>query len=151
MPEFFAPGSNIFASTGLFEVGKIKVANLAENTVTLYVQAYTADTSEVQYKWYYQAGDGEYYDCEHYPETFDEDGIPVTYTTFGVVDNDTYLKCDPQPTEKVPHEIYYQKIDNAMVEYTGVINEETASTIELYERYSGFTVPAGNVNVTGNY
>ena len=154
MPEFFAPGSNISASTGLFEVGKIKVANLADDTVTLYVQAYTADTSEVQYKWYYQQDDGEFYDCEHYPLTFDADGVPQTYGTFGVVNNDTFIKCDPQPVERVLHEIYYvADATNPMgyVEYVDEINEDTAKTIELYERYSGFTVPAGSVNVTGQY
>lgn len=153
LPEFFAPGSNITANTGIFEVGTYKVANLNQNTITLYVQAYTADTSEVMYKWFYQAGDGDYRDCEKYEEIgVDKDGNP-TYSTFGTVNHDTYLECNPQPTKRVAHEIYYQKIGNSMQEYTDIIpaKDTDGNTITLYERYSSFTVPAGDVNVTGNY
>lgn len=153
VPEYFEPGSNIAASTGIFEVGTYKVANLENDTITLYVQAYTADTSEVMYKWYYQAGEGDYRDCEKYEEIDkDEDGNPI-YSTFGVVNHDTYLECDPQPTERAAHEIYYYEVGNSMQEYTKEIpaKDTDGKAITLYERYSSFTVPTGDVNVTGNY
>jgi hypothetical protein len=40
-----------------------------------------------------------------------------------------------------------------MQEYTDIIPAKDAdgNTITLYERYSSFTVPTGDVNVTGNY
>jgi hypothetical protein len=154
MPEYFEPGSNIAASTGMFEVGTYKVANLENDTITLYVQAYTADTSEVMYKWYYQAGEGDYRDCEKYEAiAFDDDGNPTAWNAFGTVDHETYLPCDPQPTERVMHEIYYEQVGSGMQEYTGVIpaKDDNGDAITLYERYSSFTVPGGAVNVTGNY
>lgn len=149
MPEFIEPGSDITCKN-MFEVGKLKIANLEDDTLSLYVQAYTADTSEVEYKWYYSADNDKYYDCEHYPITFDEDGEPVTYGSFGTINNYTYIVCDPQPTVRVPHEIYYEEIGSAMKEYTGEIDEVTAATKILYERYSSFTVPE-EIGVTGNY
>lgn len=69
MPEFAAPGEDIFSSTGILTVGDAKITHLANDTVTLYAQAHTADiNSLVEYAWYYKgAQDDTYYNCENYP------------------------------------------------------------------------------------
>ncbi len=69
MPEFGAPGEDIFSSNGIIYVGDAKITHLKNDTVTLYAQAHTADiNSLVEYKWYYKAtGDNAYYDCQNYP------------------------------------------------------------------------------------
>lgn len=146
MPEFFAPGSNISASTNIIEIGNIKVAGLDENdTVTLYVQAFVADAGEITYKWYYQDGEGDYCDCEHYPVVA-ENG-EVTYTTFGSV-ADAYIPFDPQPKERVQNERYYVKTgDNAYDLFVDDLFDENET---YYEKYSSYTVPTEG-HIVGNY
>lgn len=146
MPEFFAPGSNITASTEMIEIGNVKVAGLDDNdTVTLYVQAFVADAGEISYKWYYQDGEGDYYDCEHYP-IVGENG-EVTYTTFGTV-TDAYIPFNPQPKERVQNERYYVKTgDNA---YDLFIDDLFDENETYYERYSAYTVPVEG-HIVGNY
>lgn len=147
MPEFFAPGSNITASTNIIEIGNVKVAGLDENdTVTLYVQAFVADAGEITYKWYYQDGNGDYYDCENYP-IFNDKGEITGYTTFGEV-KDAYIPFDPQPKERVQNERYYVKTgDNA---YTLFVDDLFDENQTYYERYSAYTVPAEG-HIVGNY
>ena len=146
MPEFFAPGSNITASTEMIEIGNVKVAGLDDNdTVTLYVQAFVADAGEISYKWYYQDGEGDYYDCEHYP-IVGENG-EVTYTTFGTV-TDAYIPFNPQPKERVQNERYYVKTgDNA---YDLFIDDLFDENETYHERYSAYTVPVEG-HIVGNY
>lgn len=145
MPEFFAPGSNITATSDIIEVNNVKIIRLENDTVTLYVQAFVADGGDISYKWYYQADDGEYYDCENYP-VFDNSGNIIDYTTFGTVGLE-YIAIDPQPVERVGNERYYTVENGIGSLYTGDI----PAVETLYELYSTYTVPANNNNITGNY
>lgn len=117
----------------------IKFVGLKDDTITLAVQAVAADGGEITYKWFYKAEDSEVaYDCENY--------MGIEGNKFGVVE-DLYLKVEDL-SEAVPHERYYtMNEDNKPIEYTTRPIEEG---VELYERYSSFTVPASGT-VTGLY
>ena len=155
MPEFIEPGSKIMTLEGTDEVDGIKIVALNdENTVVLYAQAIVADAGMISYKWYHKASDGKFYDCQHFPTSFNEDGSIKETTVFGKME-DAFLLCNPQPTERVTHErYYYEDITNpsGYALYTGnvfpaVVNGEE---VELYERYGSFEVPAEGV-ITGWY
>ena len=148
-PVYFEPGSNIDADT-LEEINDVKIVSLNENdTITLRVQAAVADAGEITYKWYYKSDDSEeLYDCEHYP-VFDAEGkiVEDSFTTFGTVE-DVYVPVEP--TARVAHERYYVTEDNGASYKLYVDVIPPVENIQLYERYSTFTVPA-DVKITGEY
>jgi hypothetical protein len=70
---------------------------------------------------------------------------------FGVVEQEAYLPCDMKQLRedgRVYREVYYKMVDSEPVEYEGEID---AKTPDLYEKYTSFTVPAGNTVITGDY
>lgn len=155
MPEFIEPGSKIMTLEGTNEVDGIKIVALNENdTVTLYAQAVVVDAGVISYKWYHKAKDGNFYDCENFPLSFNEDGTVKESGVFGTVQDD-FLLCDPQPTSRVTNERYYYKDNNSTIGYTLYTGdtfpaEVNGEEVELYERYGSFIVP-DDVVITGWY
>ncbi len=155
MPEFIEPGSKIMTLEGTNEVDGVKIVALnADNTVTLYAQAVVADAGMISYKWYHKASDGKFYDCQHFPTSFNEDGSIKETTVFGEM-KDAFLLCDPQPTARVTNErYYYQDAENPTVylPYTKDVFPAVVDgkEVNLYERYGSFKVPNEGV-ITGWY
>lgn len=155
MPEFIEPGSKIMTLEGTSEVDGVKIVALNENdTVTLYAQAIVADAGTISYKWYHKAEDGNFYDCEKFPVSFNEDGSVKETTVFGTSE-DAFLLCDPQPTERVKNERYYYEDSSATLGYSLYTGNDFPAIVdgievELYERYGSFTVP-DDVVITGWY
>lgn len=153
MPEFIEPGSNIMTLEGTENVDGVKVVSLNDdNTITLYAQAVVADAGAISYKWYHKAADGKFYDCADFPLVFNADGSVKQRGVFGTVNENAFLKCNPQPTERTTNERYYY-VDTAAPFgyelYTGndfnpakVKNSEGQIVeVDLYERYTSYTVP----------
>ena len=155
MPEFIEPGSKIMTLEGTNEVDGIKVVALNDdNTVTLYAQAIVADTGMISYRWYHKASNGQFYDCQEFPVSFNEDGSIKEIEVFGTVE-DKFLLCNPQPTSRVMNERYYYEDATATLGYTLYTGDTFPAVVdgeevELFERYGSFTVPSTGV-VTGWY
>ena len=152
-PSFAEPGVNTTInptnSEDLIEadsniINNVKIISLKDNTITLYAQAVVTDAGEVTYEWYYKPEGSEVaYPCSNFPK---DDDFIVLGTA-----KDVYLEVTNEEgtfvQEKVPHERYYEVVDNAYRLYTG----DFPAKIPLYTRYTSYTVAEGDVDITGSY
>lgn len=156
-PHFGLGGTDISIKDNEGNLIAVTVANLNEDdTLTFYAEATTADTGTLSYKWYYNG-----YDVQKYP-VFDEDNNIIndeSFTTFGTVE-EKYLqfnapKNDNQEidwTINFNGERYYQAVEkDEIIAYEPIIITKNIDNEYLYRRYTTFTVPSGDINVTGEY
>lgn len=149
-PRFEAPGLNLPASESLLE-----------NKLTLTAQAITSDAGELSYKWYYKLVKEDADHPELIPDTWypyepgeeevevkDKEGNIKTevkelpgFKVYGGTVADSYERVEG---DKVAGESYYMLKGDDYVAYDG-------SDVDIYERYTTYTVPEGDVPVTGQY
>ena len=153
-PSFADPGANTTINpTGradLIEadnniIDNVKIIGLKDNTVTLYAQAIVTDVGEISYEWYYKPEGSEIaYPCANFPKG-------ENFVTLGTT-QDVYIEVTNEDNtfvqEKVPHERYYEMVDeNAYRLYTG----EFPAEVPLYTRYTSYTVADGDTDIAGTY
>ncbi len=129
-------------------INGIKVVGLNNNTITLYTQAVVADGGTLKYEWYYKPeGSTVAVPCI----IKDEDGEVVS--SFGVVEDKFFRVNDvdeegeilPVADRNFPERYYEDEFGLKL--YTGAFPAE----IPLYTKFSAYTVPAGEEEVTGTY
>ncbi len=152
-PIFSEPGKDLHSTASL---------NPETNTLVLEAQASVGDTGHIDYEWYYKPAvnmEEEGFNKEtFYP--FNEvtltnaDGTTSTIKGFsklgGIVEED-YRKVD-YSKGLVLGEQYYVASSESSTGYAAYTSA-TAPTdgTELFERFTTYTVPAGDVKVTGEY
>lgn len=158
-PEFREPGSNLFATTGALKNGQW-VGYLEDNTITMYVQAVTADTGILNYKWMYTDDNGNHYnDCES--ENFGN----ISHNVYLALTTDQ-MKALAQSGREINARYYTQDLidTESYNEFTEIGDDfllaladwkDDSIAVEdkailLYEKYSAFTVPESGT-ITGTY
>ena len=154
-PHYGAPGLNLPMS-----------ATLTDNTLTLMAQAIVGDTGTIEYEWYYTPavntpllvnGEEYVYSSEiayPYNDILDSDGkvvLPGFKHFNGVVDDEQYKyqKFDYKAAGKLNFgDVYYTKTGD---DYTIYGYSTVPESGDLYEKYTSYTVPAGDAKVTGVY
>jgi hypothetical protein len=151
-PLFSEPGADLPST-----------ASLIDDTLTLRAQAIVGDTGHVEYEWYYMPAvtvdefiAGNYYPYNEQTVTND-DGTTTTIPGFsklgGKVDknvNEVYVEVTGL-TSLVRGEQYYVEASDTSTGYIAYTGTTVPENEKLYERYTTYTVPEGDVKVTGNY
>ena len=137
-PTFEAPGLNLPNKANLIE---------DENYghLTLKAQAITGDSGTIRYKWYHTPAEATVaFDVENMTGLPEDSNEKETFGSVGF----SYEEIDG--TKEVLSERYYIKKDNgAYIEYLG--DFPVADGITLYEKFTTFTLPTDDVQVTGKY
>ena len=158
-PYFFAPGANLPA-----------YASLEDDTLTLKAQAIVGDTGVINYEWYYKPAvnvdltfndkvSGEEVTHQFKSEIFypyndvrNADNSIITYgfSNFGgIVNNNVYEKFDYKTAGKLNFgDRYFVKNGEEYIPYASTLVPDSG---DLYEKYTTYTVPAGEAKVTGQY
>lgn len=137
-------------------------ASLEENALTLKAQAVVGDTGTISYEWYYKPAEnitveGKSFSNEvFYPYNEDsENGINGFSVFGGVVNNNAFEEVifEEGQTELLSNEVYYTLNEEvtpyAYEVYTGT-SVPTNGT-KLYQRFTTYTIPLGDVKVSGEY
>ena len=151
VPNFGEPGTNLNMYESLSVVD-------GKDTLTLMAQAVTGDTGVVSYEWQYKPArdveiDGvKYFSNTWYPfnaiEGEGDEAKPGFSAFGGFVSDDVYVEIALADDEApVIGEVYY--MDDA--EGNKVAYDYSLPRPTLYERYTTYTVPEGDVAVTGEY
>jgi hypothetical protein len=153
-PSFGDPGLNLPV-----------YASLANDTLTLKAQAFVSDTGILAYEWYYTPAVTETIEGEtfaagvEYPfsDYVDETGADrLGFHVYGGTVEHNHFEEIPASEYKdglVLGEVYYVKSgenSDAYIAYTSAL-PPTDESVKLYQRFTAYTVPAGEVKVTGDY
>lgn len=155
-PSFGEPGLDLPIS-----------ASLKENTLTLKAQAVVGDTGSISYKWYYRPVVTETLNIGgtevefvagveyEYEDIINADGQEVKgFKAFGGTIEDKKFELVPKTEYEngiAANEQYYTKLeDGTYVAYTDT-KPPVDENIELYQRFTTYTVPTGDTKVTGEY
>ena len=139
-------------------------ASLVDDTLTLKAQATVGDTGHIAYEWYYKPAvdmvtenstfnSNTFYSYE--PRTiYNSDGTTTELPGFKEF-NPNGIKEEYIPVEGltalVTGEQYYVAASDTSSGYTAYTGTTVPENTTLYERYTTYTVPEGDIKVTGDY
>lgn len=150
-PRFAEPGKDLDSTASL---------DIETNTLTLKAQAVISDTGHIEYEWYYKPAVTmeEGFDSNtYYPYNSitveNSDGTTTVvpgFSSLGGQVKDKYEAVEGL-TELIQGEQYYVEASDTSSGYKAYTGTTIPESGILYERYTTYTVPTGDVKVTGDY
>lgn len=146
VPTFEDPGLNLNTYESLVTID-------GKDTLTMIAQAINYDMGELSYEWWYKPAqdskDGKFKANSAYPynSIIDKDGeIVPGFSEYGGTVEDLYKEVELKDDQLVRGENYYIFNGTKYVAYDGSLPRPT-----LYEKFTSYTVPEGDIEVTGEY